>query len=73
MSADTDTPEGRGTLVPADLLEILCCPFEECRQPFEELVDERKLLCRGCGRRYAVDEHGTPDLLREDAEPPPQS
>jgi len=58
------------SLVPTDLLEILCCPFEECRKPFRELLAERRLECTGCGKRYVVDEHGTPNLLREEAEPP---
>lgn len=66
--SESNTPADH--LVPADLLEILCCPFEECRQPLSEDVAARELVCQGCRRRYAVNEHGTPNLLREEARSP---
>lgn len=66
---DGDLREGDG-LVPADLLEILRCPFEDCRQCLQERVAERLLVCQGCGRGYRVDDLGTPNLLCEEAIPP---
>ena len=47
------------------LLEILACP--ECKVRVE-LEDER-LVCGRCGRRYRIDD-GIPIMLIDEAEPP---
>jgi len=47
------------------LLEILACP--KCKVRVE--LEEEKLVCRRCGRRYRVDD-GIPIMLIDEAEPP---
>ena len=54
-------------LVPRDLLEILRCPDPACRGELHEDLARRQLHCPRCDRRYQVSEHGTPNLLLEDA------
>jgi len=53
------------TLDPA-LLEILACP--ECKVRVE--LEEGRLVCIRCGRRYRIDD-GIPVMLIDEAEPPP--
>jgi uncharacterized protein YbaR (Trm112 family) len=52
------------TLDPA-LLEILACP--KCKVRVE--LEEERLVCLKCGRRYRV-EDGIPIMLVDEAEPP---
>jgi len=47
------------------LLEILACP--KCKVRVE--LEEEKLVCQRCGRRYRVDD-GIPIMLIDEAEPP---
>ena len=44
--------------LPADLLEILVCPFDKA--PLRQEGDQ--LICTQCGRRYAI-ENGIPNML----------
>jgi hypothetical protein len=48
------------------LLEILACP--ECK--VKVVLEEDRLVCLRCGRRYRV-EDGVPIMLLDEAEPPP--
>jgi hypothetical protein len=48
------------------LLEILACP--KCKAKVE--LEEDRLICVECGRRYRI-EDGIPIMLVDEAEPPP--
>jgi uncharacterized protein len=48
-----------------DLLEILACPA--CKTPVR--LEELKLVCDTCGRRYRIDD-GIPIMLIDEAELP---
>lgn len=54
------------TLDPS-LREILACPV--CKAPVE--LEEDRLVCVKCGRRYRI-EDGIPVMLVDEAEPPPE-
>jgi uncharacterized protein YbaR (Trm112 family) len=47
------------------LLEILACP--ECK--VRVALEEERLVCVQCGRRYRID-NGIPIMLIDEAEPP---
>ncbi|OGV48621.1 MAG: hypothetical protein A2X49_10985 [Lentisphaerae bacterium GWF2_52_8] len=55
------------TLIKDELMEILVCPLD--KQKLIELVEEKKLECSACGRRYPVRE-GIPVMLLDEAELP---
>jgi hypothetical protein len=48
-----------------ELLEILACP--EDKAPVE--LEQERLVCTACGRRYPIRD-GIPIMLVEEAEPP---
>ncbi len=50
-----------------ELLEILACPV--CKTPVH--LEENKLVCEKCGRRYRI-EDGIPIMLIDEAEMPEQ-
>lgn len=50
-----------------ELLEILACPV--CKTPVR--LDNHKLVCDTCGRRYRI-EDGIPIMLIDEAELPDQ-
>lgn len=50
--------------VPADLLEILVCPFDKDPLEHVETAEEEWLICHTCGRRYPV-EDDIPDMRPE--------
>jgi uncharacterized protein YbaR (Trm112 family) len=54
-------------VISADLLEILACPACDTR-PKVTLENDR-LVCVECGRRYPIRD-GIPVMLMEEAEPP---
>jgi uncharacterized protein YbaR (Trm112 family) len=49
------------------LLEILACP--KCKVRVE--LEEERLVCVKCGRRYRIDD-GIPIMLVDEAEPAPE-
>lgn len=54
------------------LLRILACPVCVSDRTVKDAgVDLRdgRLVCRHCGRRYAI-ENGIPNMIPEEAEPP---
>ena len=51
-----------------DLLEILACPA--CKAPVH--LEDEKLVCEQCGRRYRI-EDGIPIMLIDEAEVPGQA
>ena len=55
------------TRISPELIEILACPVPECRGRLEQRDD--RLVCRGCGLRYRI-ENNWPVLIPEEAEPP---
>ena len=58
------------TSLSPDLLVILACPVPECHGQLA-LCDDR-LICRGCGLRYRIEEQW-PVLIPEEAERPEES
>lgn len=50
-----------------ELLAILACPA--CKA--EVTLEDGKLVCQGCGRRYRIDD-GIPIMLIDEAELPEQ-
>lgn len=48
-----------------ELLEILACPA--CKTPVR--LEDNKLVCDECGRRYRIDD-GIPIMLIDEAEQP---
>lgn len=54
-------------LINAELMEILVCPVDKAE--LKELVEESKLECVECGRRYPVKD-GIPVMLIDEAELP---
>ncbi len=50
-----------------DLLEILACPV--CKTPVR--LEDDKLVCENCGRRYRI-EDGIPIMLVDESEMPEQ-
>ena len=54
-------------MIDKDLLEILACPL--CKEPVE--LEEERLVCVKCGRRYPIRD-GIPVMLAEEAEMPEQ-
>ena len=59
-----ELPAESGT-VDAELLKILACP--NCKVRVE--LEEDRLACVRCGRRYRI-EDGIPIMLIDEAEPP---
>jgi uncharacterized protein len=59
------TPEERP--ISDELLSILACPA--CKTPVR--LEENKLVCDECGRRYRI-EDGIPIMLIDEAELPEQ-
>jgi len=55
-------------MIDKDLLEILACP--ECKKSVS--LEEEKIICSGCGRRYPIRD-GIPIMLVEEAENPKNS
>lgn len=53
-----------------EVLELLVCPVPECRSKLE--LEDDRLLCRGCGRRYRI-ERSVPVLIPEEAERLPEA
>jgi uncharacterized protein YbaR (Trm112 family) len=60
-----ELPAESGTVDP-ELLKILACP--KCKVRVE--LEEDRLACVRCGRRYRI-EDGIPIMLIDEAEPPP--
>ena len=58
------------TSLGSDLLAILACPVPECHGELE--LRDNRLICRGCGRRYRIEEQW-PVLIPEEAERPEES
>ncbi len=56
-------------LIPKWLLEIMCCPVPECRGDLELWVEQQRLVCKKCGRRYPIRD-GIPIMLIDEAELP---
>ncbi len=52
-------------MIPKELLEVLACPL--CKEPVK--LEEEKLVCTKCGRRYPIRD-GIPVMLVEEAEVP---
>jgi len=52
-------------LIPKELLDVLACPL--CKEPVK--LEEDKLVCTKCGRRYPIRD-GIPVMLVEEAEVP---
>ena len=52
-------------MIDPELLAILACPV--CKAPVR--LNENRLICDSCGRRYPIRE-GIPVMLSEEAEPP---
>ena len=48
------------------ILDVLVCPFPECRKPLTLAADESSLQCTVCGRVYPVRD-GIPILLVDEA------
>jgi len=53
------------SLIPKQLLDVLACPL--CKEPVR--LEEDKLVCTNCGRRYPIRD-GIPVMLIEEAELP---
>jgi len=51
----------RGEVISEELLEILACPV--CKKDVE--LKGKELVCRGCGRRYPI-ENGIPNMLPDE-------
>ena len=52
-------------MIPKELLDVLACPL--CKEPVK--LEEDKLVCTKCGRRYPIRD-GIPVMLVEEAEVP---
>jgi uncharacterized protein YbaR (Trm112 family) len=52
----------------ADLLAILRCPADRGELDYRE--SEAKLVCKDCGRAYAILDGDIPNMLIEEAEQP---
>ncbi len=52
-------------MIDPELLDILACP--DCKGDVE--FRDNKIVCKGCGRRYAVKD-GIPMMLIDESEPP---
>jgi uncharacterized protein YbaR (Trm112 family) len=52
-------------MIDKTLLDILACP--DCKQPVE--LENDRLVCVACGKRYRIDD-GIPVMLVDEAEPP---
>ena len=52
-------------MIPKELLDVLACPL--CKEPVK--LEEEKLVCTKCGRRYPIRD-GIPVMLVEEAEVP---
>lgn len=55
------------SLIKPELMEILVCPADKAE--LKELVEEKKLECTQCGRRYPIKD-GIPVMLIDEAEMP---
>lgn len=55
-------------MIDESLLEILACP--DCKAPVE--LQDDKIVCTGCGKRYPIRD-GIPIMLIEEAEEPQES
>jgi len=52
-------------MIDETLLEILACPA--CKEPIK--LEDDRIVCTGCGRRYPIRDD-IPIMLIEEAEPP---
>ena len=52
-------------MIDPELLDILACP--DCKSDVE--LQDNKIVCKGCGRRYPV-KNDIPIMLIDQSEPP---
>jgi uncharacterized protein len=62
---EAEMAEQKSKPISDELLEILACPA--CKTPVR--LEDTKLVCDECGRRYRI-ENGIPIMLIDEAEQP---